>query len=259
MTLPAPPPAAAPPPVAAPTPPWTLNGLSGPSAEAKQKVGSPMYCANHNSSDKRKKTQPRKVVCTSCGGTIQTNYVDVAVCPDCSRKEQRCMCCGAAAETDKDPAPAQQPQQQGAAVYCANHSTSAQRRKGPPRNAECTACHVSVQTNYVDFTLCHNCSQKDQRCMCCGVHCGAGSAMTPPMRQASGMLNVFSPRGNSGPFGSPPYSSWQGFPKQPNSIVMQNSALSFSPLPPQSPMPAQVMPGYNMTVPMSPVLTQRLF
>merc|ERR1712107_272689 len=61
-----------------------------------------------------------------------------------------------------------QGQGQGTPAYCANHSQSEQRKKTQPRNVQCASCNVTIQTNYVDFTLCANCSQAEQRCVCCG-------------------------------------------------------------------------------------------
>jgi hypothetical protein len=91
------PPIVAPPPVAAPVslppPPPTAQ-----KARQQQTHGSPVYCTDHNRTEKRKKMKPQQIECCSCRTLIQTNYVDFLLCPDCSQKEHRCMCCGNAAE-----------------------------------------------------------------------------------------------------------------------------------------------------------------
>lgn len=62
--------------------------------QAGQTHGTPMYCPNHDASEKRKKTKARELACKSCGETIQTNYAEFCLCPTCSHGQQRCMCCG---------------------------------------------------------------------------------------------------------------------------------------------------------------------
>jgi len=89
--LPAPPPQQAPAasPAASPSP-------SGKN-EASRTHGNPKYCCNHDRTEKRKKTKPRNEACRNCQAVIQTNYVEFSLCPTCSEKDHRCMCCGDAA------------------------------------------------------------------------------------------------------------------------------------------------------------------
>eukprot|EP00933_Yihiella_yeosuensis_P019940 TRINITY_DN1607_c1_g1_i1.p1 TRINITY_DN1607_c1_g1~~TRINITY_DN1607_c1_g1_i1.p1 ORF type:complete len:484 (-),score=120.38 TRINITY_DN1607_c1_g1_i1:135-1586(-) len=54
--------------------------------------------------------------------------------------------------------------------YCSRHATSEQRVKVEPRMVECANCQLKVQTNYQDFKLCPNCSDKTASCMLCGSH-----------------------------------------------------------------------------------------
>lgn len=73
---------------------------AGPSQSKQQLThGSPCYCADHDKTEKRKKTKPRKEECSKCRTLIQTNYVEFALCPACSEKDNLCMCCGKPAST----------------------------------------------------------------------------------------------------------------------------------------------------------------
>jgi len=90
--LPAEAPAAAPAPTPAPSPPPTQK------AKNNQTHGSPKYCSKHNKTEKRKKCQASNKPCSTCSLVIQTNYVEFTLCPTCSEKDHRCMCCGAPAE-----------------------------------------------------------------------------------------------------------------------------------------------------------------
>jgi len=98
------PPAEAPAPVPvaeAPVVAPPAKSASPPSASEKTKQkqthGRPKYCAKHDSTEKRKKCKPQNLPCTQCGSVIQTNYKEFALCPTCSEKDHRCMCCGAPA------------------------------------------------------------------------------------------------------------------------------------------------------------------
>lgn len=62
--------------------------------------------------------------------------------------------------------------------YCVNHSTSEQRPKGEAVFRECRNCNTRVGTNYLDFTLCPPCSDRQRRCMLCGAP--ATSDAQPP-------------------------------------------------------------------------------
>jgi len=100
-------PAAAP--VALPPPPPTASPMASPGAsptsstpgagseKAPRTHGAPKYCAKHDRTEKRKKTKPYNEPCVQCQAVIQTNYVQFKLCPACSEKDHRCMCCGAAA------------------------------------------------------------------------------------------------------------------------------------------------------------------
>merc|ERR1719456_1908558 len=81
------------------SPPPAPPAPSPASSQAKSTKthGAPKYCANHDASQKRKKTKPSNLPCSSCQAVIQTNYVEFSLCPSCSETEHRCMCCGAPA------------------------------------------------------------------------------------------------------------------------------------------------------------------
>jgi hypothetical protein len=83
------------PPVAPPLPPTAQSPAQG--GKNKQTHGAPKYCANHDRTEKRKKCKPQNLPCSRCQAVIQTNYVEYSLCPSCSEKEHRCMCCGAPA------------------------------------------------------------------------------------------------------------------------------------------------------------------
>lgn len=87
-----------PPPGAAPSPPPKPSPASV-NLQGKSKLthGAPQYCANHDASQKRQKTKPRNLPCSKCQAVIQTNYIEFSLCPQCSEKDHRCMCCGAPA------------------------------------------------------------------------------------------------------------------------------------------------------------------
>jgi len=67
------------------------------SGKSQRTHGAPKYCANHDQTAKRKKTAPQNLPCSTCQLVIQTNYVEFKLCPTCSERNHRCMCCGAAA------------------------------------------------------------------------------------------------------------------------------------------------------------------
>jgi hypothetical protein len=54
----------------------------------------PVFCANHDRSEKRTKVITRSVTCSSCHSKAQTNYSEFALCHECSHAQQRCLCCG---------------------------------------------------------------------------------------------------------------------------------------------------------------------
>lgn len=159
------------------------------------------FCADHNSTEKRKKGDRRPFTCQSCNNRLETTYVDCKLCPVCADKENRCVCCGApavaaGANTSAPSAPAGPeasmntvcrglqapqptpqplrdthlgPQQTPTPVFCSKHGTSEQRRKAEPRSHECQKCRGSIQTNYANLAYCPGCSQQISKCMICGA------------------------------------------------------------------------------------------
>lgn len=73
--------------------------------------------------------------------------------------------------------------------YCARHDEPRKRQKAEPRDVECRGCRMPLQTNYVDFTLCPHCSQRELRCMCCGV-----MASSPSRGRDNGIRSQSQPR-----------------------------------------------------------------
>jgi len=165
----------------------------------------PRFCVAHGTSEKRPKAEPRTFECETCRVQLQTNYAEAKLCPPCSEKNGRCMCCGAPAPAPApgaippvDPAsgqpgaaareatPVQGPlggpamlQQQP--VFCARHGKSEFRPKVEPQERECRSCQAKLQTNYADFAVCPGCSRRDGRCMICGAPADAElPASTPP-------------------------------------------------------------------------------
>jgi len=164
-------PVAAPPPAASPPVPVPPRGVETPRGEPTTQVnkyGSPVYCPNHNATEKRKKIVPQKAECWSCKTIVQTNYAEFKMCPACSQRDNRCMCCGESATAG------QRPKSHPTPLYCSNHSTTERRKKVAPQRVECSTCREVVQTNYAEFTVCHVCSQRDNRCVCCGDSVAGG-------------------------------------------------------------------------------------
>jgi len=153
----------------------------------------PRFCALHNRSEKRCKGEPKLRECTGCHMQIQTNYADFSLCPPCSERHDRCMICGSNASEHRSFLPLALPSakneetsantsrlggaQQGQVPprYCNMHDSTQKRTKGEPRFRECTVCHMMVQTNYADFSLCPPCSDREKRCMLCGTGASLGS------------------------------------------------------------------------------------
>lgn len=207
--------------------------------------GCPLYCANHNSSEKRKKTKPRNLACTLCKSSIQTNYVDFQICPACSEAEQLCMCCGKPAAGSAQVSSQASSQQRSHPMYCKAHNQSEKRKKGKPRTAQCSSCSKGMRTNYAEFDLCPDCSQSQRRCMCCGSS-AAGSqnaayrnqsptpapatlllGMPSPCKEATKMQQ--SPNGISGLFsGLPMFSPQKATNASPNPMASL-SPMSCSP------------------------------
>lgn len=148
-----------------------------PPQAAPQPNVPPRFCVAHGTSEKRAKAEPRSFSCRSCGQPVQTNYAEAVICPNCSDKENRCMCCGSivkpAAEQTGPLEPHPSPPQaqlggpQPTPVFCYRHSTSEQRPKVEPTTRTCKSCETKLQTNYMEFSLCPACSMRDDRCMIC--------------------------------------------------------------------------------------------
>mmetsp|Transcript_59122 Transcript_59122/g.183366 ORF Transcript_59122/g.183366 Transcript_59122/m.183366 type:complete len:419 (+) Transcript_59122:1-1257(+) len=162
----------------------------------------PRYCSSHSTSEMRVKTEPRFEECQNCHLRLQTNYSDFAYCPPCSEKLERCMLCGSSAPTAGSYVPAQHlqpaagvggefhapglvppalpPPPRPAARFCQAHDASEKRTKADPKQMECTECHMAMQTNYLEFTLCPACSDRKEQCMICGAAAPACSSSAPP-------------------------------------------------------------------------------
>jgi hypothetical protein len=157
--------------------------ISEPPAHGQQNSNlTPIFCSNHNSTEKRNKTASRKVECPTCKEAIQTNYAEFSMCHACSRRENRCLCCGSGGGVGQQNRLAQENP-----IFCSNHNQSEKRKKTQPRDVQCASCKVTIQTNYVDFTVCAPCSQSQQRCVCCGAGATMQSASLPST--ASAMCN----------------------------------------------------------------------
>jgi hypothetical protein len=213
---------------------------------------SPIFCSNHDATEKRKKIAPRNAECTRCKEVVQTNYAEFSLCHECSRSENRCLCCGVGvsgqqhqhqqcqAQVQQCQGQVQQGQEQmQTPAYCPNHDTSAKREKTQPRNVACTSCNVTIQTNYVDFKLCAPCSQAEQRCLCCGAGITTPSAQTP-----STVAGMFKPTAG---IGLPTL----GFPPLPSMQMLPNQSMS------QLPMASQNM--FAHMAPANRLMSQRVF
>lgn len=151
-----------------------------PPQAAPQPNVPPRFCVAHGTSEKRPKVEPRSFQCRACSQPVQTNYAEGALCPNCSDRENRCMCCGSAVKpageqsspSEPYPSPSPPQAQQGppaTPVFCYSHATSEQRPKVEPTTRECKSCQTRLQTNYMEFSLCPACSMRDDRCMICAT------------------------------------------------------------------------------------------
>jgi hypothetical protein len=244
-TTPAPPqPATASPPAASGgpiQPPWWQEAKAQAQGQTQQQNcqnvdTTPVFCSKHDATEKRKKIPPRDAVCTVCKEVVHTNYAEVHSCHACSRRENRCLCCGDHVGGQQQQQQQQQQQVQGQGQqnvlgqggqgqpnYCQKHDHTEKRKKTQPRNVECRSCNTSIQTNYVDFMLCAPCSQAEQRCLCCGTSTAMQSAQAP-----LAVPGLYNPCGGIGGFsnlGCPPMQSLQSTPKQAMNGVPPQSAL----------------------------------
>jgi len=53
------------------------------------------FCADHDTTEKRPKQEPRMFQCRGCTIQLQTNYCSITFCPSCSALFDQCMICGA--------------------------------------------------------------------------------------------------------------------------------------------------------------------
>jgi len=144
--------------------------------------GPPRYCHLHDRSDRRKKGEPRVRECMACHLQIETNYAEMSFCPACSHRLDRCMVCGnsgaqgplAWARFPPSTAPVKAEKVTDAnrpripARYCSRHDSTLKRAKAEPKCRECTVCHMIVESNYAEFSLCPPCSDREHRCVLCG-------------------------------------------------------------------------------------------
>jgi len=159
--------------------------------------GPPRYCGLHDRSDRRKKGEPRVRGCMACNLQIETNYAEMSFCPPCSQRFDRCMVCGKTAASGP-PAWARFPPStapvkaeeatnasrlQMPSRYCSRHDSTLKRTKAEPKSRECTVCHMLVESNYAEFSLCPPCSGREHRCVLCGCPAATvasgGSCMVP--------------------------------------------------------------------------------
>jgi len=168
--------------------------------------GPPRYCCLHDTSDRRKKGEPRVRGCKACGVQIETNYAEMSFCPPCSQNLDRCMVCGnsagppacgnsagppacgnsagppAWARFPPSTAPVKAEEANNAnrlqipSRYCSRHDTTLKRPKAEPKRRECTECHMVVESNYAEFSLCPPCSDREHRCVLCGCPAAGGLA-----------------------------------------------------------------------------------
>eukprot|EP00747_Dinoflagellata_sp_TGD_P181924 gnl/TRDRNA2_/TRDRNA2_35934_c0_seq1.p1 gnl/TRDRNA2_/TRDRNA2_35934_c0~~gnl/TRDRNA2_/TRDRNA2_35934_c0_seq1.p1 ORF type:complete len:413 (+),score=49.87 gnl/TRDRNA2_/TRDRNA2_35934_c0_seq1:55-1239(+) len=59
-----------------------------------------VFCGRHSTSEQRPKVEPEMRECQDCRTQLKTNYADFALCPHCSARTNRCMCCAAPADDD---------------------------------------------------------------------------------------------------------------------------------------------------------------
>mmetsp|Transcript_38215 Transcript_38215/g.73415 ORF Transcript_38215/g.73415 Transcript_38215/m.73415 type:complete len:648 (+) Transcript_38215:68-2011(+) len=156
---------------------------ANPAAPVQQsKGGPPRYCHLHDRSDRRKKGEPRIRECKACHMQIETNYAEMSFCPPCSQRFDRCMVCGnsgaqgppAWARFPPSIAPIKAEEVTNAnrlrisPHYCSRHDSTLKRAKAEPKCRECTVCHMVVESNYAEFSLCPPCSDREHRCVLCG-------------------------------------------------------------------------------------------
>lgn len=109
-----------------------------PAPPTNTMTSTPRFCSRHDSSEKRPKGEEASLQgCQKCRLQLHTNHRELALCPQCSDQEGRCMICGTSAVPDPRMAATpvrsmvlnSRPSQQGPR---ANPSPSAQPQPAPP-------------------------------------------------------------------------------------------------------------------------------
>jgi len=175
--------------------PWRGSGEEQTASTPGMSQVTVWYCQQHNSSDKRPKSDTGKVWhCRGCHVEVNTNYKEFAFCQPCSHREKRCMVCGEDARTfssqmtvrPREP----EPPLQASSVpprYCAQHGSSERRHKvNTPKFWDCLSCGRKVSTNYSTFTFCPPCSERDMQCMICGAAALEAGNYVPPATLGGG-------------------------------------------------------------------------
>lgn len=222
---------------------------AAPEAPAK-----PVYCRAHDTREKRRKVDPRLKECQGCSVQVCSNYEDFSLCPSCSDRDQKCLCCGIST-LDTPPKPAPPPRRAAPGKdasqrmsgapdvwgvraplvigtwYCAAHDSSEKRVKVGPQLRECAACHLKVQTTYEGFELCGPCAEKEHRCMICGSDEAPAAVQQLQYEASSG-----SPLATAQQLQSPG-AGWKVVPPPPSPLNLAAGAQS--PLGAQLPNPLQ--------------------
>jgi hypothetical protein len=168
----------------------------------------PRYCKAHFARTQRKKGEVRETQCARCKARLQTNYVECELCIPCSLRECQCVLCGTAVPKPADyqatprasdgfvytvaemrhpdymnsmMAGSQLPYQI-APRYCRFHNRPEHRRTGDVRNGQCIQCKARLQTNYEDLACCASCSDKECRCLLCGMYIPPQGTGGSPLR-----------------------------------------------------------------------------
>jgi len=150
-------------------------------------------------------------------------------------------------EAAKAPSPADTKRKQthGAPKYCANHNDTTKRKKCKPQNLPCYRCQTVIQTNYVDFSICPTCSERDHSCKCCGSR--AVSSCPAPLPLAARPERE-PPASPMNPFGASPMSARGASARAPSPMNARRA---------ESPMNARAVSPMNARTPRSPMPGQQ--
>jgi len=135
--------------------------------------------------------------------------------------------------------------------YCEAHGTSEKRQKAEPRFMQCQKCNLRLQTNYVDFTLCPVCSNKDHRCMICGAHAPQVGNYVP----GAGPQPQLQKQGDGRPRVQPPPQALPNPPQSGCSARPQQQSSGALQVPPRTgsrPLPAQAQGAEGHPLPPPP-------